>query len=250
MLFRSKPQGMLYQNMYQAGYVAGEFSAEKGEYNHGEFIELDRGFDFYAPQTTIDKQGRRILVAWMSVPEQDEQDHPTIDYKWLHCMTIPRELKLIGEKVYQVPLPEYEQLRTGKVLTYDVELEKESIELEGIEGKAIELQLDNLSLTAGWMDLSIGDGGRVIYSTEQKVLTLERKSYVDGTIEKRQCFLDELKSLRIFIDTSSIELFVNGGQETFTARLYPSPNRSVVRFSASKKASFSLRKWDLNKVVL
>jgi beta-fructofuranosidase len=34
-------------------------------------VELDRGFDFYAPQTMIDPQGRRIMVAWMGLPDID-----------------------------------------------------------------------------------------------------------------------------------------------------------------------------------
>ena len=32
------------------------------------FDELDRGFDFYAPQTMGDPKGRRILVGWMGLP--------------------------------------------------------------------------------------------------------------------------------------------------------------------------------------
>ncbi|MDI5788054.1 hypothetical protein PO124_05000 [Bacillus licheniformis] len=41
-----------------------------------------------------DESGRRILVAWMGVPDQDEQSQPTIPHQWVHCMTLPRELHL------------------------------------------------------------------------------------------------------------------------------------------------------------
>ncbi|MDR4235533.1 glycoside hydrolase family 32 protein, partial [Priestia megaterium] len=56
---------MLYQNVYQSGYFVGELNELKPWFTHGDFEELDRGFDFYAPQTTKDESGRRILVAWM-----------------------------------------------------------------------------------------------------------------------------------------------------------------------------------------
>ena len=30
-------------------------------------MELDNGFDFYAPQTFIDEYGKRILIGWMGL---------------------------------------------------------------------------------------------------------------------------------------------------------------------------------------
>ncbi len=59
--------GFRYQNVYQSGYFVGRLDYSKPELKHGEFTELDQGFDFYAPQTLEDDQGRRILFAWMAV---------------------------------------------------------------------------------------------------------------------------------------------------------------------------------------
>ncbi|MGM0854505.1 MAG: glycoside hydrolase family 32 protein [Bacillota bacterium] len=242
--------GMKYQNVYQAGYVAGHFDSAAGTFEHGDFEELDRGFDFYAPQTTVDDKGRRILFAWMSVPDQNEQDHLTIEHKWLHTMTLPREMKLVNDKVRQVPLEELRDLRAGEAIEHEVELDKESRELNGVNGKAFELEIGDLSLSEGWFDLSIGDGVRLVYSTGEQVVTLERKSYVNGVVENRQCKVVNLNSLRMFVDTSSIEVFINEGEETFTARFYPSPKNDTVRFGASNQARFTIRKWDLDHVNL
>lgn len=239
--------GMKYQNVYQAGYMIGRFDSEEGTYEYGDFDELDRGFDFYAPQTTEDQQGRRLLFAWMSVPDQKEQDHPTIENQWLHNMTIPRELKLVNGKVWQVPIEELEGLRVGEAVEYDIVLDRESRQLEDVSGKAVELILDNMFVTEGWFDISIGGAARLLYSADHKTMTLERQSYVDGETEKRQCQLEELKSLHIYIDTSSIEAFINKGEQTFTARFYPAPNNNSIRFSASKNSKFTLKKWGLAK---
>lgn len=62
------PQGLdaagdHYQNIFQSGYLIGEpLNLQTREFTHGEFQELDRGFDFYAPQTM---QGRTEDVFWL-----------------------------------------------------------------------------------------------------------------------------------------------------------------------------------------
>ncbi|SDN82142.1 glycoside hydrolase family 32 protein [Halobacillus aidingensis] len=241
-------EGMKYQNVYQAGYVVGAFDSQNGSYEHGDFYELDHGFDFYAPQTTEDEQGRRILFGWMSVPDQDEQDHPTVKHQWLHNMTLPRELKLVDGRVYQTPVAELEGLREGDVVEREVELDHETLEVDGVKGEAEELKLEHIDVSEGWFALEIGGAARLVYSSGQRIFTLERESYVDGVVEKRQTEVAELKDMHIFIDTSSVEVFVNGGAHVFTARFYPAPNDESLRFTASDKTTFNLKKWDLRKV--
>ena len=40
-----------YQNIYQSGYFRIDIDLKAKTYSLGEFVELDYGFDFYAPQT-------------------------------------------------------------------------------------------------------------------------------------------------------------------------------------------------------
>ena len=67
---------------------------------------------FYAPQTMEDDKGRRIIVGWMGVPE--EEDYPTVKNEWLHCLTLPRELKVIDGVLYQLPIDEMKSIRGEK----------------------------------------------------------------------------------------------------------------------------------------
>ena len=242
------PEDLKYQNLYQAGYVIGRFDPEKRMYNHNEFNELDRGFDLYAPQTTLDDQGRRLMFAWMSVPNQGEQHHPTIKHKWLHNMTLPRELKVEGGKLIQRPIKELEQLRIDDPVKSKVTLVNETRKIAGVSGKSVELLLENILLQEGWFEIGFAGNARLIYSKEDKFLTLERKSFVNGMIEKRQCKVEKLEALNIFIDTSSIEIFVNNGEETFTSRFYPDPKNEKIEFGASKESNFEITKWSLDKI--
>ncbi len=243
-----QPEGMRYQNVYQAGFVIGAFDPNIGTYEHGGFDELDRGFDFYAPQTTKDSKGRRILFAWMSVPDQNEQSHPTIKHQWLHNMTVPRELKLTGDKLFQLPVKELEDLRVGEAIQHQLELKSQSYRLEGINGKSVELLVEDIVVSKGWFDITIGGAAQVVYSSEQHIFTLERQSYVNGVVEKRQCQLERLYKLCIFIDTSSIEVFINEGEEVFTSRFYPSTDNHSIQFRASEKCHFTVTKWELAKI--
>ncbi|SUJ90477.1 sucrose-6-phosphate hydrolase [Staphylococcus aureus] len=70
------PQGIepkcdQFNNIYQSGYILGKFDIEKLTYEHENFVELDNGFDFYAPQTFLDEKGRRVLIGWMGLPESN-----------------------------------------------------------------------------------------------------------------------------------------------------------------------------------
>ena len=68
------PQGVKreeyrYQNIYLSGY----FILRDGGVSTEDFREWDMGFDFYAPQTFVDKKGRRILIGWMGMPDAEEE---------------------------------------------------------------------------------------------------------------------------------------------------------------------------------
>ena len=66
-------------NIYQSGYILGKFDIEKLTYEHENFVELDNGFDFYAPQTFLDEKDRRVLIGWMGLPEIE---YPTDNEGW------------------------------------------------------------------------------------------------------------------------------------------------------------------------
>lgn len=85
------PQGLpsepeKFQNLYQSGYsvlpspdLCNEYSSRQNNgtaecaWNPEEtFQEWDMGFDFYAPQSFEDEEGRRILIGWAGVPDTEK----------------------------------------------------------------------------------------------------------------------------------------------------------------------------------
>lgn len=110
------PQGMAreeerFLNTYPAVWMAGGFDYDRAAFSHRELHELDAGFEFYAPQTMHTRNGRRLLVGWMGVPDGEEMLQPTLANGWIHQMTCLRELELIDGQLYQRPLRELTALR-------------------------------------------------------------------------------------------------------------------------------------------
>ncbi|MDE5414440.1 sucrose-6-phosphate hydrolase [Alkalihalobacterium chitinilyticum] len=240
-----KPEGMLYQNVYNTGYFVGKLDYQTGALEHGEFFELDRGFEFYAPQTTVDDQGRRLMFGWMGVPEQEEDKHPTIAQHWIHAMTIPRELLFRDGRILQQPVKELQDLRINESTLTDVKVDPQH-SFSKLEGSVYELQMHVEEFEAQQLEISIKDSVQLRYNKKEQVFTLERVSLTKGAPEVRQCQLTNLTKIQVFVDTSAIEIFINDGQEVFTARMFPEDvsNKSIVFKVGDGHVKGSIQKWD------
>lgn len=207
-------KGLDYANVYQSGYMElqGDF---RRDYTLGSFFEYDRGFDFYAPQTFEDETGRRILIGWMGMPDCD-YGNPTVQRGWQHCMTVPRELTAKKGRILQKPVREVEASRRRGAI------------FQGTVGK--ELAVDSYSdmeiaFEEGREDflLCIDEDFYISYHVKTEVFAIgfRENSPLGGGRTYRGKELKNLKNLRILLDSSSVEIFVNDGEEVFSSRIYP-----------------------------
>lgn len=240
-----EPEGHLYQNLFQSGYFIGKWKPETNRYVHGDFIELDRGFDFYAPQTFEDNHGRRLLYAWMGLTDESEAYQPTIANGWIHTLTLPRELELKGDKLYQKPVAELTHLRKTHDFQQQVSLDNEVKSWTAINGTVSEIRIEVAQFEATSFEINIRENVKLSFSYAESLITLERKSFKDASPERRSCQLPILKELHIFLDTSSIEIFLNGGQEVMTARYFAEPTDQTIAFSTKGKVDLWVEKWSL-----
>ncbi|RSK54658.1 sucrose-6-phosphate hydrolase [Bacillus canaveralius] len=239
-----EPEGDLYNNVFQSGYFIGSLDYSAPAFQHGSFTELDRGFDFYAPQTMLDGKGRRIMYGWMGITDENEPFQPTVDHQWIHALTLPRELKLKNDKLIQQPVEELQLLRNQQVSILEAEISGDVV-FEEVGGRSVELILNFKKHEAETFKISLRNNAALVYHAGSKQLILERKSFKDGTIEQRACHLDKLGKLQIFLDTSSIEVFVNDGEEVFTARYFPDVEDESISFYSNGKVVCDLEKWTI-----
>ncbi len=100
-----------FHNGHNSVYFLGDYDKENHVFIKEEPHTLDYGMDFYAPQTTLLPDGRRVMIAWMKswdacvVP--DSQD-------WQGMMTLPRELEIKDGRIWQKPVKEIENYRANK----------------------------------------------------------------------------------------------------------------------------------------
>lgn len=244
-----EPDGDHYHNVHNSGCFVGKLDLQERRFHGSEFQELDAGFDFYAPQTTALPDGRRILIGWMGLPDTA---YPSDGDMWANCLTIPRELQVKDGKLYQHPVKELAQKRKNMIEWQDT-LTQQEVVLDQFSGKTFELICDITAEkgTAG-IKLRVGEGEEtVLYlDLEKEKLVFDRtKSGVPvateyGTI-RRTAYREKSVSFRIFMDTSSVEIFVNKGESIFTSRIFPKQDSiGTSIFANDGKASFILKKWD------
>lgn len=245
-------KGDLYNNIYQCGYVLGKLNYETGEFNCGDFLELDRGFEFYAPQIMKDHKGRILLLGWMGIP--DKESSPITNNRWLHCLTSIRELKIKDNKIVQQPIIEMQKLRREKTEHKEVLIKDNELELKGISGDSFELkctfEFDKVEQFGIKMryNSDINEETVMFYDTVEEKLVFDRSK--DGFHKKedgqRRCYVKNNGKLKanIFMDKSSIEIFINDGEETFTSRIYPSEESTdVVFFSKGGEIKLNAIHW-------
>lgn len=221
------PRGVDYANVHQCTVMKLDYDFGNQTYRISEGKEirqLDRGCDFYAPQTFEDESGRRILIGWMGIPDAD-YTNPTTEAGWQHALTIPRQLHMRNGRLCQEPLQELEALRTGGE-TFDFEgaWTRRSGEPEQAETGESEQAADGLVYEAIFsfercekMTLNLRRG--VTLAWNSGMLTLSLGDCGSGRGD-RAVQLEQLRQLRIYSDTSSLEIFVNNGEEVFTTRVY------------------------------
>lgn len=216
------------QNRYPTGYMTGSFDEEKGTFlSSSDFIELDGGFEFYAPQTFVDEKKRRILFGWMGVmPDKDEESLAELSKDWLHMLTIPREVLWKQQQLYQRPVQELEALR-GQKVTLDVSLQH-TLDLEQFENEFI------LTFKKERADFSIDilQDFQLKWVENTNELLISRTNWESGKREYRKMNLKQpLKELRIFTEKTSIEIFVNEGQSVFSSRMNETLSQPVINLA-------------------
>lgn len=222
-------QGDSYKNLYQTGYIIGDFDYSTHKFTPtSEFKELDHGHDFYASQTILDPQGRRIVIGWF---DMWDQNYPEGQDGFTGLMTIARELKLTSNGLLQQPLAETARARGriqlpgkgdhGTVYT----LRDKAGEVNILSDKSHDLKLYIESESAKVSITYDAANGQVI---------LDRGG-TDG-VRRTEWKPEVVLKWQIFIDASSIELFCGGGEVTFSSRFFPDgPVR--VRLAQSSRAS-------------
>ena len=174
------------------------------------------------------------MIAWMDMWNVDM--HETKD-GWAGMMTIPRVLGIKDGKIISTPVKELEKLRKWKPIILEDVAVDEATTFDGVAGEAYELVLNidaaqskkfSIALRASDIEqtvLSYNANGTFKLDRTQSGEPINFQSVREIQIDP----CEKLK-LHIFIDRSSIEVFINDGAEVLSARIYPKRTSQKVIF--------------------
>lgn len=198
------PQGLphektRFQNVYQSGYFVLDGDRPT------TFTEWDMGFDFYAPQSFVTPDGRRVMFGWMGLPDIDYVN-PTVARGWQHCLTLPREVfRDAAGHLRQRPVRELDALRAGARPLTDTTLS---------------LPFDLEAQAQGDFTLTLAHGLSLTCTGETVTLTFTDAS-LGGGRTTRTALVPDCRTVRAIVDRSSVEIYLNAGACVFTTRFYP-----------------------------
>lgn len=235
-----------------------------------EFMEtaphwVDYGTDFYAAiswNNIPEEDGRQLWVGWMNNWNY-ANDIPTDP--WRSAMSIPRSIHLESDdgsyRLVQKPVESLKQLREDPVRRENLALNSETISLSGreISGKAFEMmvEIDPGNAQTVGLNVRTGESQETVigFDAANSSVFLDRsnsgQSDFNEEFAKRNDAPVELENgrlrLHVFVDWSSVEVFVNDGRRVITNRIFPDPESTgISAFSEGGSATITnLEFWPL-----
>jgi len=203
-------------------YLTGDMDFNSCSFSPLYYNNADYGFDYYAPQSFLDKNGRRISIAWLNrwlwMPFAEDWG-PTEDEGWRGALSIPRVLHCVDNRLIASPIEEMKLLfsegdkqmveitettsflqKRDKSCVYTVEYKSCDIESAAFSIKLFEsarLDIDLLSLTAVFSYMADGKG------------------FMTAPLRKT-----EGHDIKIIIDGSIVEIFLDGGYSTISVNVF------------------------------
>ena len=228
----------------------------KAHHLNREFVQaIDYGLDFYAPQTLLTEDGRRVMIAWM----QNWETSSSIlqELRFMGQMTLPRELSVRNGRLFQNPVRELESCRGVKIDYHNVLINGEA-SLRGISGRCMDMTVTvrpgNDRNIYKWFRLYVAKDGEnftmIRYRPDIGTLKVDRthSGFPHDIVNIREFPVrqkdGEIK-IRVVMDRYSMELFVNDGEQAASFVLYTPQEANAVSFSSDGSVLVDVEKYDL-----
>lgn len=250
------PQGFEYHNGNGTLCLIGSYDEAAETFAEEHHQAVDYGIDFYAPQTVLAPDGRRIMIGWMQ--NWDTCNLHTPDQPWFGQMSLPRELSVKDGRLYQKPVRELERLRTGQVRYENVTF-SDLLRLDGVNGRRVDMELFIRPADAEhcYRKFAVRFAQNDSYQTSvsfrpyESIVKADRKFSGSrrALIHQRRCLVNSaggVLKLRIILDQFSAEIFVNDGEHVLTVTMYTESAAEGISFYADGDVTMDVVKYELN----
>lgn len=250
-------------------YLIGSFDGAKftSEVPDLPVLWADWGKDFYATNTWNDTpkdDGRRVWIGWFS-NWQYANVEPTV--LWRGGQSIPRTLTLRryadGLRLVQKPVRELEGLRHERLRVADLSVAGANKKIRDANAKGevyeLEAELQPGQAEETGFRLRKGKDAETVVGLDavRGEIFVDRTRFGDVAFSKDfpgryAAKLGKSNSVKvhIFVDRSSVEVFVNDGERVLSDRIYPPPGSDGIELyekgTGAKVASLTI--WQLDSV--
>ena len=222
-----------------------------------EYVQaIDYGLDFYAPQTLLTEDGRRVMIAWMQ--NWETSTCKVEELRFFGQMSLPRELSVRNGRLCQNPVRELEQYR-GVLIDYHNVLINGETSLRGISGRYLDMTVTlrpgNESSMYKWFRLYVAKDGEhftfIRFRPETGTIKVDRthSGFPHDIVNIRE-FPVNVKNgtlkLRVIMDRYSLELFVNDGEQAASFVLYTPIDAGSISFSSDGSVLVHVEKYELD----
>jgi len=239
-------------------YFIGDFDGKTFTAEHDDIKWLDYGADNYAGVTYNNTPNdERIFIGWMSNWNY-ARDTPT--KKWRSAMTLPRQLLLAKENdsyfLRNVVLEAFTKYSTLALKEDSIDLkEKFTVEYQNFNESEITFKA-NLSknLKLEFKNNSSESLLLTIDPSQKEIILDKRKS---GIVDFEERFADKVHTMlynpsdkevavRIILDWSSVEIFINNGRYVMTEQIFPHEFYNSLEISSIDQTK--LNKFNINAI--
>lgn len=226
------PQGLdksiaYYANENPNCYLVGQsVDLDSGNFISNNSIQLlDDGFDVYATQAMDMPDGRTLAVSWLGLPESS---YPVTKDGWTNCLSLVKQLVVKENHLYQYPVSEIKQYQE---LIHDESgsLQSKKV-MHSMNSNSYEYELtisnDSFGTLSLLADEQLSRALKISFNAISGEVIVDRSLVGEKIIEttsirKAQLKQNEKIKLNIFVDRSSVEIFINDGFKVVSLLTFP-----------------------------
>lgn len=224
-------------------YMVGDFDYKTGKFTYHTTGEIDWGFDYYAPQSFLAPDGRRLIASWANcwdwMPFWKDWG-PAYKEGWCGSYNVVREVRMMEDGTLAfVPIRELETIRMDESRHDKLIIGAEETEIKAGDGVSFELKfkidLENTDADVFFIYLRCDERKTTICSFDFKhaELSIDR-SNSDGWsvgISRSVMYLKGKKELdvHIFSDQSSLEIFTDNYQNNHSNNIFAGNEQNKIK---------------------
>jgi beta-fructofuranosidase len=195
----------------------------------------------YAPNLTRHPDGRCILFGWIHELGSEEE---RVAQGCQGLLTLPREIHIQNGELYTNVAKETQQLRQKQLMSGGSEISQ----IHFNSGRHLEIELAT-KLTGGSIDIELlkasdCPGLRLILQEDKITVDKGENGGFEAKIQAK-----EIMHFHLFIDDSSIEVYINS-KEVLTTRYYSTPDNFWMELKVNDSAEIlDVQCYELKKAV-